>query len=587
MPGTSEQIDWFSQRDEDSYRDEAKNILDSYAHPWDVLAELAQNAVDALDQARETPLLTGADPAVSAQITIEIDRAQRSIAFRDNGIGIQSDDLKKVLRPHFSRKRGRTLRGEKGVGLTYVALFGNRFEIRTKSGGTLSRLTVSGARDWLRNAGEMPKIVVENLKEDPFPGLHSFSEVRVEQVPEPVVDSEELDIFSLTFDQMSYLLRTRTAIGWTGVLFGLRSPGETDVTLTMRAANGTEESKAIPSSFAPPSERMTANAVLSLDEVKKYLGERQEKKIYGKAIAFHEIFTSKNGKEVRAYCFLASRHIYNEQSDALALHEDLKIQGGIYIATKGMPTGILLPPPRTGRAGYWPNFFMVLEYDHLTLDLGRKSITAPRTIEMLSKQAAQVFNEVDRYIPLTIREDEGTLDALVSQDELQEELMQIKAEPVKAFRDNRQGNRLPEIYPFTREPRQEQDVVAIFSMSLARGLFPYELLRLSSTYRYDGFLRFVHEKKAIAVVAEFKLHGESILKDLHDAKARYGQLALLICWSMDEEKLRKAGFIIDEIAGEKKELPGATHKLSFPSSAGIKDTPIAVICLCDIFSVVE
>ena len=33
----------------------------------------------------------------------------------------------------------------------------------------------------------------------------------------------------------------------------------------------------------------------------------------------------------------------------------------------------------------------------------------------------------------------------------------------------------------------------------------------------------------------------------------------------------------------KRELPGATHKLSFPTSLGIKDQPIAVICLADMF----
>jgi hypothetical protein len=146
---------------------------------------------------------------------------------------------------------------------------------------------------------------------------------------------------------------------------------------------------------------------------------------------------------------------------------------------------------------------------------------------------------------------------------------------------------VPATYPFTREPKQEQDVVAIFSMALARGLFPYELLRLSSTYRYDGFLRLTHNKKNFTVVAEFKLHGDGILKDLDQAKARYGQLALLVCWDMDEEKLKKAGFIIDSVAGDKRELPGATHKLSFPTSLGIKDQPIAVICLCDIFQVVD
>src|SRR5688572_13441243 len=109
-----ETLDWFAPRDEDSYRDEARNILDSYAHPWDVLAELAQNAVDAIDQARQ-----GSAPGKHT-IEVEIDQALRSVRVLDSGIGITDEDLRKVLRPHFSRKRGRSLRGEKGVGLTYI-----------------------------------------------------------------------------------------------------------------------------------------------------------------------------------------------------------------------------------------------------------------------------------------------------------------------------------------------------------------------------------------------------------------------------------------------------------------------------------
>ena len=388
-----------------------------------------------------------------------------------------------------------------------------------------------------------------------------------------------MDIFALNFDQMAYLLRTRTAFGYTGVLFGLQYPVQVEITLTLVAKDDYKTSKNLPFSFESPEERVQPKSKISLEQVREYLGNAETKKVLGKSIHFWKNFPTKTGKVVRAYCFLTSRHSYNQQTEDLKLPEDIRVQGGIYVTTKGMPTGITLPTPKTGRAGYWPNFFLVLEYDAITLDLGRKSITAPRVIEMLVKQAAIVFNEVDKYIKFTIREDEGTLDALVSQNELQVEVVDVGREATRQYRDNRQGTLLPETYPFTREPKQEQDVIAVFSMALARGLFPYQLMRLSSSYRYDSFLRITHEKRALTIVAEFKLDGESILKDLEEAKARYGQLHLLVCWKMNEMKLRAAGFIIDAIEDGTRELPGATHKLSFPTSAGIKDTPIGVICL--------
>jgi hypothetical protein len=36
--------------DEEILRTQAQNILDSYAHPWDLLAEALQNSVDAIEQ---------------------------------------------------------------------------------------------------------------------------------------------------------------------------------------------------------------------------------------------------------------------------------------------------------------------------------------------------------------------------------------------------------------------------------------------------------------------------------------------------------------------------------------------------------
>jgi hypothetical protein len=414
---------------------------------------------------------------------------------------------------------------------------------------------------------------------DISPKEPSYTVVTVSAVPPPVAEADDIDIFALTFEQFEYLIRTRTAIGWTGELFDLPPSAPMRVKLTIRLATGGVESRPIRFAYASPEERLAKKAVVTLEDAVQHIGNLEEKKIYGKAIYFTENRRTTAGKDVRIYCLLMPRHGYDEQTESLSLPEDLRVQGGIYVATKGMPTGIMLQPPKTGLAGYWPNFYMVIEYDHITLDLGRKSITAPRIIEMLGRHAAEVFNMLARYVTFTVREDEGTLDALASQNELQEELADVKKEPEVRLEDTCAGQTLTDRYPVLRYPQQEQDVVVLFAMMLARGALPYQILRVSSTYRYDCFLRYLHDRKPLHIVAEFKLSGESILSDFKDAKARYGQLNLLICWEMDEARLRKSGFIIDAVAGQKRELPGATHKLSFPSSAGIKDQPIAVICL--------
>ncbi|MBA4191140.1 MAG: hypothetical protein C0467_24425 [Planctomycetaceae bacterium] len=243
-------VDWFAQREEGSYRDEARNILDSYAHPWDILAELAQNAVDAIDQKR-SELGTQLEGAIE----IEIDTVARSVRVRDNGVGIGDGDLKRVLHPHFSRKRGRSLRGEKGVGLTYIALTGNRFEIVTKTSGVTRQLTVTGSQDWMCERGDRPQLRIEPAKDD-SQKESSYTNVTVAEIPKPAVESDDIDIFSLSFQQLEYLLRTRTAIGWTGALFRQPVPAQTNVQLIVRKKNAEAESRLIDFSYASPETRL-------------------------------------------------------------------------------------------------------------------------------------------------------------------------------------------------------------------------------------------------------------------------------------------------------------------------------------------
>lgn len=566
------EVDWFASREEESYRDEARNILDSYAHPWDILAELAQNAVDAIDVKRQ------GDKSHNGKIFITVNQINRSIEIRDNGVGISEEDLKRVLKPHFSRKRNsRALRGEKGVGLTYIALTGNSFQLVTRINSQTRKLTVCGSQDWMQGRGTHPQLRIEPIQDESKD--QSYTIVTVSGIPQPSADSDDLDIFTLNFDQLQYLLRTRTAIGWTGKLFGLAPTVSMKVTLSLQSVSGEAVTKAIEYSYATPQEDLPAKNVLELATVKEYLSELKENKVFGKAIYLTQTKVTTNKKPVRLYCLLMSRNSYAQQNEAIGVPEELAIQGGLYVATKGMPTGITLSAPKTGGAGYWPNIYMVVEYDEINLDLGRKSITAPRVVAMLRNKAADLFNEVAKYIKYTIREEEGALDALVSQNELQDELADVKKEGEVTYETNLEARPLPQRYPLIRAPKQEQDVVVLFAMCLARNLFPYEILRVSSTYRYDCFLRYIHDRKPLYVVAEFKLVGESILDDFKDAKARYGQLHLLVCWSLDEAKLRNKGFILEAIAGGKNEFPGATHKMSFPSSANIKDQPISVICL--------
>lgn len=121
---------------------EARNILDSYSHTWDLLAESLQNSVDAIEQAAKL------DSEAVKQIQIVFNAHLRSIEVSDTGIGMSADQVMSVLAPHQGFKRGMGLRGEKGVGLSFIMFMSNRFRIETCDGLQTVSLEVHRANDW-------------------------------------------------------------------------------------------------------------------------------------------------------------------------------------------------------------------------------------------------------------------------------------------------------------------------------------------------------------------------------------------------------------------------------------------------------
>lgn len=95
-----------------------KDILDllagsMYVDPLNVYREYLQNAADAIDQARDAGLAFEEE----AGVQIFFDHAERSIRIRDNGISIPfSEFVQRIVTVGASQKRGKKLRGFRGVG---------------------------------------------------------------------------------------------------------------------------------------------------------------------------------------------------------------------------------------------------------------------------------------------------------------------------------------------------------------------------------------------------------------------------------------------------------------------------------------
>jgi len=84
-----------------------------YVEPLTIFREYIQNAVDAIDEAKEAGLYGGHQP----RIDVYIDLVNRSIRIRDTGIGVKSRVFRRQLTAFGgSKKRGTKARGFRGVG---------------------------------------------------------------------------------------------------------------------------------------------------------------------------------------------------------------------------------------------------------------------------------------------------------------------------------------------------------------------------------------------------------------------------------------------------------------------------------------
>jgi molecular chaperone HtpG len=88
------QIDDFLDPGIQQVRHSIKDIDDSYNHEWDILAELCQNAVDAIREADQD----------EGEINLVVDASRNKVSIYDDGVGISPERLPKLLGPFSTDK---------------------------------------------------------------------------------------------------------------------------------------------------------------------------------------------------------------------------------------------------------------------------------------------------------------------------------------------------------------------------------------------------------------------------------------------------------------------------------------------------
>ena len=577
------ELDFLTEPTPNILRREIRNICDSYSHPWDILAELCQNAVDAILLYNKK---FGEETGKQHTIDITIDAIERSIKIRDSGIGFTSQNFSELLSPHGTDKDVfRETIGEKGVGLTYTIFMSNYYNINTISKDAHIKGQIENASLWKNGQlEELPKFKVEIWEEKEFDPLETSTEIYIKDIEK--IYSEYDDIFNMPISVLEYILRTKTAIGWLKKIFEGRDLN-IKVTLTLKDINGDINQITFYPQYMLPEEFISGNDVIDLDEFKKLaatLDDRQKaRKLQGKAILKKGSVHRAAGKRINFYSlFVASRSVWNDISDKAKIYiEDNEgnkmylYEGGIYVGTKGMPTGIRIEPPITGYAGYWPNFYMILEDDTIVFDLGRKSVPN-RTKGLLRDIAKQLFQEFIPFIQY------ATSDPAVKTTTTSTIQYYQKSKIFEEF------EKLPDLnvdkINYLKHPDgQEASVVALFHELVASGILKgYYTLKTGFKQTYDLWGKYKIEKKLIGskfhsfaneygmielpIIIEFKYKAEDILSDFEKDIKYFTDIDLIVCWDLDPRKFSKHNTKVEPLSEDGILFYGSNYKLIWPGA---------------------
>jgi hypothetical protein len=234
---------------DETQRQLIRNILDSYHHDWDVLAELCQNAVDAVRQT----------DAAKGTVQVRFDRKNHTSEISDTGVGMTREKAERALAPNVTYKKGQPkLIGEKGLGLTFCAFRANRITIETStSDGHVHTVAFEGGRDWVdERRTETPRVVVNTREE----ACGSFTKVSAQDVTAD---------FTLEVPRIKHLLLTKMALGSTFPLWTeleKKNP-EIEIQLSIVETSGAEKTEKLVHRYWHPADHLPHKR--SLAEVKE------------------------------------------------------------------------------------------------------------------------------------------------------------------------------------------------------------------------------------------------------------------------------------------------------------------------------
>ena len=270
-------------------------------------------------------------------------------------------------------------------------------------------------------------------------------------------------------------------------------------------------------------------------------------------------------------------------SDSTDDSEDTLFRSGIFLATKNMPTGVEIPYGAGGKyPAYYRRCLFIVESNRIKFDLGRKSMhwQPKRRLQQAVTELFKGFEDLATY-----QTDERAPPSPGAEPpETKAEREARKKADWEKYKSLIDLNIVK--LKFQKIPDgQEAGVAAIFHEMLGANLLrQYAPLSTGYSSRYDlhAIYTDINKMKEFDLVIEFKHSLETIIKDLENESKFLDDIHLLVAWDADEQKLKDAGFILEDRLDEPYE--GVTHELSFPTSGM---DPIPIILLEDRLKIIK
>ena len=584
--------------DNKKLRKQINNIIQSYANPWDVLTELAQNSVDSIRRYGEDE---------NHKVIITIDKPNKGLRIIDTGTGFEPDKLIPLLAPDSTDKEledGSV--GEKGVGLTFCTFISNEIIIHSKNELGEKKVKVEGCNNWRKSNEDEKPPKIQILSNDTDLDLERFTDIQINDIH---IEDGALDVFSLSPQSLLHFLQAYSSLGDCHDIFGLDA-----IKFKTYYGPSLEKIKLVNTRYSSPLSVLPKSKIYNLDAYKEKAGGMNDKKknqtLDGKVVYSIRNYKGPNDRDIRVLmCFAPNPDLYldisktkkifkidkekegfesyNKATETLRtsspaqskklLREYGLFEPAIYVGTKGMPTSVKVEPPRVFGDGYWRNMWVLVMDDKVEFDMGRKSIPSrlQSTLKKFVKQSFQEFIALEIY-KHTKAYSPGFSDTSITSAEWNA----IRAKQFAEYKDLEDLE--IEGINFMKKPKsgagQEASVVSIFHEMLVAGHFKrYRILQEGYQMQYDAWGIYTKDDDTeLDIIIEYKYDAKGLIGDMEAGRKLFSDIDILVCWTMSEAKLSKQ-MTIESVDDEHANYEGQTHIISIPIHNALPDLP--VICL--------